>query len=101
MNNRQLEAGSAWIVAGLLIWLGLAVAIGAAGMLRNLRPQTIPSVVALLTAIVLVICWRVPAARTAAMSVDVRYILGFHLVRFFAGVLFLIEASDGRLAAAF
>jgi hypothetical protein len=35
------------------------------------------------------------------MSLDVRYILGFHLVRFFAGVLFLIEASDGRLAAAF
>lgn len=56
---------------------------------------------ALLTAITLVVCWRLPAAQLAAMSLDVRYILGFHLVRFVAPLFFLIEASNGRLAAAF
>src|SRR6266705_935405 len=101
MNEQQDRGRFIWLVAAVIIWLGFAFAIGAAGTLRNLHAQTIPMIVALLTAIVLLVCWRVAAARATAMSLNVRYILGFHLMRFIAGLFFLIDASNGRLSAAF
>ena len=101
MSDQQGHDRFSSVAAALIIWLGLALAASAAGSLRNARPQMIPMIVALLTVITLVVCWRLPAAQHAAISLDVRYILGFHLVRFVAALFFLIDASNGRLAAAF
>ena len=99
MSDQQGHGRFSSVAAALIIWLGLALAASAAGSLRNARPQMIPMIVALLTVITLVVCWRLPAAQLAAMSLDVWYILGFHLVRFVAALFFLIDASNGRLAA--
>ena len=101
MPDSQVPGRFVWLVVGPIIWFCLAYAVGAAGTLRSVPAQTIPVIVALLTVIVLLSCWRVPTARSVVMSLDFRYILGFHLIRFVAALFLLIEAGNGKLAAAF
>ena len=63
MSDQQGHDRFSSVAAALIIWLGLALAASAAGSLRNARPQMIPMIVALLTVITLVVCWRLPAAQ--------------------------------------
>jgi hypothetical protein len=81
-------------------WLGLAVILGAAGVVRGLSPPAIPLVLVALTALVLAAGWRVAAFRSWLGAIDERWLVGLHLTRF-VGIYFLYLHGRGRLPYAF
>jgi hypothetical protein len=81
-------------------WLGLAVILGAAGVVRGLPPPAIPVVLFALTALVLAAAWRVAGFRAWLAAIDARWLVGLHLTRF-VGFYFLYLHGQGRLPYAF
>src|SRR4029077_3193489 len=89
------------ITAGLLgLWIGLALASGAAGWLAIPRPFPVMGifVAAPLLAAALAATW--PAARQAMLSLPLPLMVGLNTGRV-AGVLFLLLATEGRLSGPF
>lgn len=88
------------VVLILLGWLLLAIALGAAGGLRLLRPPAVPLVLLGLTVAVLAAGWFVAPLRAWLMQVDERWLVALHLTRF-VGIYFLYLYGHGRLPYAF
>ena len=89
------------VLAGLAgIWIGLAAAAGAAGMLATTKPFPVigPFVGLPLAAAAIATAW--PAARHAMLSIPMPLMIGLNIGRVFA-VLFLLLAAEGRLAGPF
>lgn len=86
------------VLAGLAVWLALAVAMsltgGVAAALERLPP---PALVGALSLVVLGAVFAVPALRAWARAVPLRALVGYHAVRF-VGVAFLVLAARGTLA---
>jgi hypothetical protein len=87
------------VFAGLLVWFALAL-ISSACWLRSASAPTIAIIVWSLTAIVMLLWWRVPAVRSWVDSLPLRALIALHLCRF-VGFYFLVLARDGRLPQAF
>lgn len=86
-----------WLVPALLgTWLLIALAIGGAGLLVDLRPPFPQAIVLGLTVAMLVSLYRVGPIRAWATRVDPRWLAGFHLTRF-VGIYFLILYERGEL----
>jgi len=81
-------------------WLLTATALGAAGVVRSLRPPAPQFVLAGLTAIVLALGWFVAGFRVWLSEVDVRWLVALHLTRF-VGAYFLYLYGRGQLPYAF
>jgi len=79
-------------------WLTLAIATGAAGIVKFLPPA--PLVLFVLTAVVLVPGWLHHGFRSWLMTVDVRWLVALHLTRF-VGFYFLYLYGRGELPYAF
>jgi hypothetical protein len=88
------------VLLGLLIWLGLALVVGATGLLAAIRPPFPQLVLAALTGGVLAACRWVPALRAWVLSVDLRPLVLFHVTRF-VGLYFLALYGRGELPWAF
>jgi len=87
------------VFAGLLAWFALAL-ISSAWWLRSASAPAIAIIIWSLTAIVMLLWWRVPAVRSWVDSLPLRTLIALHLCRF-VGFYFLVLARDGRLPEAF
>ena len=81
-------------------WLFVATALGAAGVVRTLRPPAPPLVLAGLTAVVLATGWLVARFRAWLSAIDERWLVGLHVTRF-VGAYFLYLYGQGQLPYAF
>jgi len=88
------------IAAAAGLWIGLAAAAGAAGLIAVSRPFPIVGlfVAAPLVAAALAATW--PQGRAALLSLPMHLLIGLNVGRVFA-VLFLLLAVEGRLAGPF
>jgi hypothetical protein len=81
-------------------WLLVATAASMAGVIRTLRPPTLPFLVLGLTAAVLAGAWLLPGFRAWLAAIDVRWLVALHLTRF-VGPYFLYLYAHGELPYAF
>ena len=92
--------GSRTVLLLGLGWLLIATGLGAAGLIRTLRPPAAPLVVFGLTAAVLAAGWFVVGFRAWLSAIDERWLVGLHLTRF-VGAYFLYLYGQGQLPYAF
>jgi hypothetical protein len=83
-----------------VLWLGLALAFGASGVLSRAPVPLFPAVLWALVAAVLIAFWRSPAFRAWATGIDIRWLIAIHLTRF-VGFYFLYLYERGELPYAF
>ena len=88
------------LIAAILIWLLLALAVGASGALQHVRPPG-PQLILLGLTAALLLLWRFDSSvRAQVDSLDLRALIALHLTRFI-GFYFLYLCSNGQLACAF
>lgn len=88
---------SRWLVPSLLgVWLLVALGVGAAGVLVDLRPPWPQGILAGLTFLSLLSLYHVGPIHSWALRVDPRILVAFHLTRF-VGIYFLVLYSRGEL----
>jgi hypothetical protein len=83
----------------LLGWLCFAVGLG--GWFHKASAPAVAATVWMLTAIVLLACWKIGPIRAFALNVDLHWLVLFHVTRFFAGAFFLMLCQGGQLPCAF
>jgi hypothetical protein len=83
----------------LLGWLCFAV--GLASWFHNATAPAVAATVWTLTALVLLVSWKIIPIRMWALNVDLRWLVLFHLTRLFAGAYFLLLCQRGQLSCAF
>ena len=88
------------VLAGAVLWLVVAIVLGASGALRGLPPSTLVVLVVSLVIVLLVASWTVAPLRRFVRDVDLRLLAGFHLLRF-AGLHFVILGARGLLPGLF
>jgi hypothetical protein len=89
------------VLLGAALWLAAAFAFGASGIPQKLNPPT-PQLVVLILTIALISFGRLYAPlRAWIVSVDLRGLVGVHLLRAIAGAAFLWAASRGSLSSDF
>jgi hypothetical protein len=88
------------IIGVILIWLALALVIGASGVLSRVPVPVVPAILWALVAVILIAFWRSPAFRAWTMGIDLRWLIAIHLTRF-VGFYFLWLYERGELPYAF
>jgi hypothetical protein len=83
----------------LLGWLCFAVGLG--GWFYNASAPAVAATVWTLTALVLLASWKVAPIRVWALSIDLRWLVLFHLTRLFAGAYFLVLCQRDQLPCGF
>lgn len=89
-----------WPPVAISLWLAVAVAVGASGLLARLRPPAPQVVLAALTAALVVAYFALPGFRAWADALDLRAVIGFHATRF-VGIYFLVLYGRGELPYVF
>jgi hypothetical protein len=85
-----------------LVLLGwLCFAVGLTGRFHNATAPAVAATVWILTALVLLACWKIIVIRVWALTVDLRWLVLFHLTRLFAGAYFLVLCQNSKLSCAF
>ena len=87
------------VTLAILGWLCFAV--GLAGWFRNASAPVVAATVWTLTALVLLVFWRIAPFRAWALSVDLRWLVLFNLIRLLAGVYFLVLCQRSQLPCGF
>lgn len=82
------------------VWLLIALAVGASGVLAPLAPPVAVVIVIGLTAFALVLALRVSPVREWVAALEPRWLLAFHLTRF-VGLYFLVLYDRGELPRGF
>ncbi len=88
------------VVIILIVWFWAALVVSLSGMFYMARGPVIGSVAWSLVALVLLSFWLSSAVRAWVLTVDIRALVLFHLVRF-VGVWFLVLYARGELPYAF
>jgi hypothetical protein len=88
-----------WFVVGLVLWFVAAVVAAGAGVLARL-PFPPPALIGVLTTALLVALWQLPELRRWVLGLDLRILVGVHLVRV-VGAYFLVLQGRGLLPGAF
>jgi hypothetical protein len=94
MSNARIVM---WIIR---LWLVVALFAGASGRLTAMLPPVPQIVLLALTVLAIAATLLVPRVRGWADTVDLRVLVGFHLLRF-VGVYFLLLYQRGELPYAF
>ena len=84
------------VIITLILWLLLALIAGASGLFARLVPPLPQAVLLGLVLIQVLMFAFYPGFRTWCMSVDLRALVLFHIIRF-VGIYFLILYSRGKL----
>jgi hypothetical protein len=84
----------------LILWFCLALIVGISGRFRAVSAPVVAATVWISTAFALFICWKVPAIRSWAAIVDLRWLIALHLARF-VGFYFLFLYQRGQLPEGF
>jgi hypothetical protein len=85
----------------LVLFGWLCFAIGLSGWFRNATAPAVALTVWTLTAFALLACWKIAPIRVWALSIDLRWLVLFHLTRLFAGAYFLVLCRFGQLPCPF
>jgi hypothetical protein len=86
----------------ILVLLGwLCFAVGLSGWFHDATAPAVAATVWTLTALVLLACWKIGPIKAFALNVDLRWLVLFHVTRFFAGVYFLVLCQRGQLPYGF
>jgi len=88
------------VLVGALLWLLVAVVLGASGALRGIPPRALVTLVASLAFVLLVASWTVAPLRRFVRQADLRLLAGFHLLRL-VGLYFVILGWRGLLPGLF
>jgi hypothetical protein len=81
-------------------WFCLAAGVGVAGWLEKANAPLIAFIIWILTALILLACWKVPLLHRWVLTVDLRWLVLLHLTRF-VGFYFFLLCSRGELPFAF
>src|SRR5215469_7821532 len=85
-----------------LVLLGwLCFAVGLAGWFRNASAPAVAATVWILTALVLLACWKIIPIKVWVLSTDLRWLVLFHLTRLVAGAYFLLLCQRDQLPCGF
>lgn len=84
----------------LVVWLGLALAVGASGVMAGLKPPAPQFVLLALTAMTIFAGTRAGSARAWVDSLPMRAFAALHLTRF-VGFYFLYLAGRGEMSPVF
>ena len=84
----------------MVLWFCLALIVGISGQFRAVSAPVVAAIVWISTAIALLVCWKVPAIRSWAAIVDLRWLIALHLTRF-VGFYFLFLYQRGQLPEGF
>ena len=85
-----------------LILLGwLCFAVGLSGWFHKASAPVVAVTVWTLTALVLLVCWKIDLIRMRALNIDLRWLVLFHVTRLFAGAYFLVLCQRGQLPCGF
>lgn len=82
------------------LWLLIALAVGASGVLAPLAPPVAVVIIIGLTALALVLALRVSPVREWVAALEPRWLVAFHLTRF-VGFYFLVLYDRGELPRGF
>jgi hypothetical protein len=89
------------VVAVAAAWFAAALALGAAGVVEQLRPP-VPQLILLGLTVLLLIAPAVsPPFRAWALGLDPRAVVALHLTRLFAGGYFLVLYGRGEMPYSF
>lgn len=80
----------------IFAWFCLALVVGVSHIFENVSAPVVAATVWGLTIAALILCWIVPSLRSAAIAIDLSWLLSIHIARF-VGIYFLILASRGEL----
>jgi hypothetical protein len=85
-----------------LILLGwLCFAVGLASWFHNVSAYVVAGTVWILTALVLLACWKITPVKVWALNINLRWLVLFHVTRLFAGTYFLALCQRGQLPCGF
>jgi hypothetical protein len=85
-----------------LILLGwLCFAVGLSGWFNNASALAVAATVWTMTALALFACWKISSIRVWALTLEVRWLVLFHVTRLFAGAYFLALCQRGQLPCGF
>ena len=84
-----------------LVWLGLAIAVGASGVLAKVPSPGPQLVILALGAATVAAGTLLPGFRAWVDGLDLRLLVAPHAIRLVAGVVFLFLASQGRMSPLF
>jgi hypothetical protein len=85
-----------------LVLLGwVCFAVGLASWFHDASAATVAVTVWTLTALVLIACWKIIPIRAWVLSIDLRWLVLFHVTRLIAGAYFLVLCQHGQLQCAF
>ena len=100
MTSPAAPVSSRPVVISGLVWLAIAVVLGASGVFAQLRPPGPQIIVLALTIFVVTASITVPSVRSWVDSIPLRGLVGFHAMRF-VGAVFLVLAARGVLSPVF
>jgi hypothetical protein len=83
----------------LLGWLFFAV--GLASWFHDASAPAVAATVWILTALVLLACWKISPVRVWMLNVDLRWLVLFHMTRLFAGAYLLVLCQRDQLPCGF
>ena len=89
------------VLLALLAWLGLALVLFAGGLLDQPPKPLIPALIWGTTLAVTAVFAKSRRLRAWVTSIDLRWLVSFHLVRIYFGVAFLYHLSIGELPEVF
>jgi len=85
-----------------LVLLGwLCFAVGLSGWFYKASAPAVAATVWTLTALVLLVSWKVSPIRAWVLNIDVRWLVLLHLSRLFAGAYFLVLCQRNQLPCGF
>jgi hypothetical protein len=100
MALAKLSPDTSLALTILGLWLLLALAVGASGVLAPLTPPVAPVIIISLTAFALVLALRISPVREWVATIDPRWLVAVHLTRF-VGLYFLVLFDRGELPRGF
>ncbi|HJT80712.1 MAG TPA: hypothetical protein VJ719_05895 [Chthoniobacterales bacterium] len=89
-----------FVLVGFAVWLGLALALGLTGRFEQASAQAVGATVWILTILLLLGWWKIPVINRWADSVDLRWLIALHLMRF-VGLYFLFLCRRDELSCRF
>ncbi len=100
MQHDTPDAGphiGALVFVALVLWFSLLFGLGVAGYLEDLPRALVPIALAGSTAAVWLLSRRIDAVRRWMHALDVRALVGLHVVRWPIGIWFLVAGRNGAL----